>query len=115
MPLEKEKAAYKFWLVLHRNFPKTERYGLGRRIDNLFLEILELTFTASYLPIDPKIILLGKIISRLDILKFFPQLAWENKLIPDEKYIELSKKLQEIGRDIGAWKKGLVEKKTPTK
>ncbi|MCK9379130.1 MAG: four helix bundle protein [Candidatus Moranbacteria bacterium] len=59
--------------------------------------------------------MLEKIISRLDILKFFPQLAWENKLIPDEKYIELSAKLQEIGRDIGAWKKGLSEKKTPTK
>ncbi|HAI74434.1 MAG TPA: hypothetical protein DCS28_00980 [Candidatus Moranbacteria bacterium] len=80
----------------------------------MFLEILELSFSASYLPPDPKIILLGKTISRIDVLKFFVQLAWENKLIPDEKYIELSAKLQEIGRDIGAWKKGLLEKKTPT-
>jgi len=86
---------------------------LGRKIDFIFLEILESTFTAAYLPIDPKIILLGKIISRIDVLKFFSQLAWENKLIPDEKYIELSRRLEEIGRMLGGWKKGLLQKKTP--
>ncbi len=98
---------------MHRNFPKTERYGLGRRIDQLFLEILELSFTVAYLPPDPKIILLGKILSRLDVLKFFSQLAWENKLIPNEKYIEFSQSLEEIGRMLGGWRKGLLEKKTP--
>lgn len=100
---------------MHRNFPKTERYGLGRRIDNLFLEILELSFSASYLPPDPKIILLGKTISRLDVLKFFVQLAWENKLFPNKKYIDLSTRLEEIGKMLGGWRKGLLEKKTPAK
>ncbi|MFA6160040.1 MAG: four helix bundle protein [Parcubacteria group bacterium] len=114
--IAKEKEAYQFWLILHRNFPKTERYGLGRRIDLIFLEILELSFTSAFLPPDPKIILLGKIISRLDILKFFSQLAWENKLIPNEKYLELSQNLEGIGRQIGAWRKGLIDKnKTPAK
>lgn len=99
---------------MHRNFPKTERYGLGRKIDLLFLEILELSFTCAFLPPDPKIILLGKIISRLDILKFFVQLAWENKLIPNEKYIDFSQNLEGIGRQLGAWRKGLLNKnKTP--
>jgi hypothetical protein len=98
---------------LHRDFPKTERYGLGRRIDILFLEILEISFTASYLPPEQKIILLGKTISRLDVLKFFLQLSWENKLIPNEKYIEISENLEEIGRMLGGWRKGLLQKKTP--
>ncbi|HBR79487.1 MAG TPA: hypothetical protein DEA46_03625 [Candidatus Moranbacteria bacterium] len=65
--------------------------------------------------IEQKVILLGKIISRLDILKFFSQLAWENKLIHNDKYIELSEKLEEIGRMLGGWRKGLLEKKTPAK
>jgi hypothetical protein len=99
---------------LQKNFPKTERYGLGQKINQTFLEILEFTFTASYLPSDTKIIMLGKVISRLDILKFFTQLAWENKFIPTEKYTELSLKLEEIGRMLGGWKKGL-ESKTPAK
>jgi len=111
----KEKEAYQYWLILHRDFPKTERYGIGRRIDNLFLEILELSFTASYLPPEHKIILLGKAISRLDVLKFFLQLAWENKLVPNEKYINLSQKLEEIGRMLGGWKRGLDKKLSPSK
>ena len=58
--------------------------------------------------------MLGKIISRLDVLKFFIQIAWENKLIPEDKYIILSEQLHEIGRMLGGWKKGL-QSKTPAK
>ena len=111
----KEKEAYQSWLILHRDFPKTERFGIGRRIDNLFLEILELSFTASYLPPEPKIIFLSKAISRLDVLKFFLQTAWENKLIHTERFIELSKKVEEVGRMLGGWKRGLDKKLSPNK
>jgi len=110
----KEKEAYKYWLPLYRNFPKTERFSLGQKISQLIIEVLELTFTASYLPPDQKILLLGKTISRLDVLKFFLQLAWESKLISLDKYAELSKKFEEIGRMLGGWKKGLLSK-TPAK
>ncbi len=110
--LTKGKETYRYWLILYRNFPKTERFGIGQKINYLFIEILELNFTASYLPPEQKIILLEKAMSRLDILKFFTQLAWENKLIPTEKYAELSQKLDEIGRMLGGWKKGL-QNKTP--
>ncbi|MFA5986413.1 MAG: four helix bundle protein [Parcubacteria group bacterium] len=113
--ITKEKETYSYWLTLHRNFPKTERYGLGRRIDQIFLEVLESSFTATYLPPEQKVLLLGKIISRLDILKFYSQLAWENKLIPNNHYIDLSQRLEEIGRMLGGWRKGLLEKKTPAK
>lgn len=61
---------------------------------------------------------MGKIIPRHDVLKFFVQLAWESKFIPNEKYLELSEKLQEIGRQLGGWRNGLIEKhknKTPAK
>ena len=110
----KEKEVYQFWLALHKNLPKTERFGIGQKIDQLFIEVLEVTLTAVYLPPEQKIIILGKAISRLDILKFFIQLAWENKLIPNEKYIEISNKLEEVGRMLGGWKKGL-QNKTPVK
>ena len=99
---------------MHRNFPRTERFTLGQKICQLILEVIELSFIASYQPLDAKIITLSKTISRLDILKLFLQIAWENKLIPTEKYIEMSSKLQEIGRMLGGWKKGLLSK-TPAK
>jgi len=110
----KLKESYSYWIVIHRDFPKIERFGIGKRINELFLWLLELSFTASYLPPDQKIILLGKAISRLDILKFFLQIAWENKLISNEKYIILSQNLEEIGRMLGGWRKGLINK-TPAK
>lgn len=69
--------------------------------------MLELSFACVYLPPEPKIILLGKSIAKLDTLKFFTQLAWESKLIPSEKYIDLSTKLEEIGKMLGGWRKGL--------
>ncbi|MEK7669371.1 MAG: four helix bundle protein [Patescibacteria group bacterium] len=91
-----------------------ERLGIGQKIENLFLSILELTFSSTYLPLEPKIFMLGKTISRLDVLKFFIQIAWENKLISTEQHIALSNYLEEIGRQLGGWKKGL-ETKLPSK
>ena len=66
-----------------------------------------MSFSCVYLSPDPKILLLGKVISKLDTLKFFAQLAWEGKLIPSEKYVELSEGLEEIGKMLGGWRKGL--------
>jgi hypothetical protein len=106
----KEKEAYNFWLVLHRDFPRTERFGIGQRIEKIFLDILESSFLCIYLQPETKIVLLGKIISKMDILKFFVQLAWESKIIPNDKYITLSAKLEEVGKMLGGWKKGLESK-----
>ena len=115
--LLKEKETYRLWLPLHRDFPKVERFGIGQKIEQSFLDLLELTFTSVYLAPEQKIIILGRAIAKLDNLKFFMQLAWESKLIPTEKYAIFSKELEEIGRMLGGWRKGLVEKlqqKTPT-
>ena len=46
----------------------------------------------------------------MDIVKFFTQLAWESKLIATDKYADLIRSLEEIGRQLGGWKKGLVAK-----
>jgi hypothetical protein len=108
------KDAYRFWLPLHRNLPKTERFGLGQKIEQSLLEAIELVFCASYLAPEQKIPLLTRAISRLDVVKFFTQLAWESKLIPTDKYSELILKFEEIGRMLGGWRKGLLNK-TPTK
>ncbi|MCX6712453.1 MAG: four helix bundle protein [Candidatus Vogelbacteria bacterium] len=108
--LLKEKEAYQYWLSLHRDLPKVERLGFGQKIEQAFLDVLELTFTSSYLPPESKIIVLSRAISRLDVLKFFLQRAWESKVGPTAKQAELTQKLLEIGRQLGGWKKGLQEK-----
>lgn len=104
------KETYLFWSFLHKNFPKVERLGLGNKIEQSFLLVLELIFLLSYSPIDQKIILITRAISKLDVVKFFTQLAWEARLIPTKQYSELSIKLEEIGKQLGGWKKGLESK-----
>ena len=54
--------------------------------------------------------MLNKAITKLDIVKFFAQLAWESKLISTDKYSGLISRLEEIGRQLGGWKKGLQKK-----
>lgn len=108
----KLKEAYSLWLAVYRNFPKVERFGIGDKIEQAFLDVLELTLCLSYLSPEYKIPMLNKAITRLDVVKFFTQLAWENKLIPTNKYSELLCELEEIGRQLGGWKKGL-QSKTP--
>ena len=104
------KETYIFWTFLHKNFPRVERMGIGNKIEQAFLLVLELTFLLSYAPIIQKITLIDRAISRLDVMKFFAQLAWEGKLIPTKQYTELSIKLEGIGRQLGGWKKGLQTK-----
>lgn len=112
--LLKAKGAYSTWFLLYNDFPKNRRYVLGSKIEHYFLEFLESIFTSLYLPPQQKIVRLTIAIATLDSIKFFLQIAWEYKCIPNEKYIILSEQLNEIGRMLGGWKKGL-EKKTPAR
>lgn len=110
--LSKQKESYSFWIQLHRNLPRTERSGIGRKIDTAFLELLECTFVGSYLPPEQKILSLNKALTKLDVIRFFSQMAWENKLITTDKYAMFEQGLEEIGRQLGGWKKDL-QTKTP--
>lgn len=99
------------------HIPKVARFGLGAKIENSFVSVLEIIHQATFAQTDKKLILLGQAIVRLNTLSFFLQIAWENKLIPTEKYIILSEKIIEIGRNLGGWKKSIEVKigqiKTP--
>ena len=112
----KSKAAYALWFKLLVDSPKPFRLNLGGKIDGYFLELLEYIFISLYLPPEQKVARLATATSKLDGVKFFLQLAWENKCVQNEKYLCLSEQLEEVGRMIGGWKKGIEAKmKTPAK
>ncbi len=92
------------------HIPKTSRYTLGTKIDALFLDVIELVFTASYEPAQEKIGKIGDANTKLGALKFFLQIGWETRMIDTKRYISLSEKLEEIGRILGGWKRGLETK-----
>lgn len=111
--LTKTKEAYSLWFQTLANFPKVYRYNLGGKIENYFLSLLENIFIAVYLSGERKSAQLSMAILKLDSLKFFLQLAWENKCLSNIKYSSLSEQLDEVGRMLGGWKKGL-DNKTPS-
>ncbi len=78
----------------------------------MFLDTIELLFIASYLGREQKLPILQRAGSKLDLLKFFLQIAWELKVLDNKKYIALSEPLQEIGKMLGGWMRGL-QKETP--
>lgn len=111
--LLKTKTAYTLWFAILQDFSRIHRFTLGGKIESYFLELLECIFIALYLPPTQKIAQLTLAIGKLDGAKFFLQLAWENKYVPPKKYIELSEQLNEIGRMLGGWRKGLQNKTLP--
>ena len=101
--IQKFLTVYKIWDEFRNNFHKKSRHTLGAKIDSLFLDTVELFFIASYLSKPEKIIYLRKASGKLDLLKFFLQIAWEVKSLDNKKYIILSEHLSEIGQMLGGW------------
>lgn len=92
--------------------PKKSRYTLGDTIDKRFIQILELLYIASYQSTSDKLPTIQKALSGVDTLKFLLQIAWELKIFDDKKYGVISQGLQEVGMQVGGWRKGL-QTKTP--
>ena len=105
-------AVYKLWQGYRNDFPKGSRYTLADRIDAIFIQILELLFVASYQNKTEKLPTISGAVRKTDVLKFLFRIAWEVRALDDKKYSILSEKIDEIGRMIGGWKRGL-ESKTP--
>lgn len=91
--------------------PKTHRYSLGNRIDSLFIEAMEATSAAAFLPREEKIPYVRLAARKIDALKLLLTILWESKSLDTKKYAALSEKIDEIGRMLGGWQGQL--KKNP--
>ncbi|MBI2039243.1 MAG: diversity-generating retroelement protein Avd [Candidatus Niyogibacteria bacterium] len=111
--IQKFISAYKCWDEFVTHFPKKSRYTLGEKIGSLFIDTVELLFTAGYLRKEQKLPYLQRANSKLDLLKFFLQIAWELKALDNKKYIALSKQLDEIGKMLGGWTRGIQKQTFP--
>ena len=67
--LFKVKQIYSYWLKLYRKIAKPERFGIGEKIDFLFLEILELAHSSRYASLVDKLPYLEKAILKIDKIK----------------------------------------------
>lgn len=113
--LQKVVDTYKIWHAHYSNFPRLSKFTLGAKIDSLFTDVIELIFLAGYAGADQKYTLVVRASTKLDLLKFFMQAAWEVKCIDQKKYAALAVPLNDIGKDIGSWQKYLQTKQPPSK
>ena len=111
--MQKLVEAYKIWHDYLVNFPRLSKYTLGKKIDSIFTDCLELLLLAKYSDKNSKLLLINKAITKFDSLKFFLQIAWEIKALDNKKYLHLSKPLTEIGRMLGGWRKQSLKQNSP--
>ncbi len=83
--------------------PKTARYTLGNRIDEIFIELVEAVSVASFLPKEEKQQYVRLGIRKLDVLKIMLLILWETKSLDNKKYVALSLPLNEVGKMLGGW------------
>ena len=95
---------YKIWHAHYSNFPRLSKFSLGAKIDALFTDLIELIFLAGYAGADQKYTFVVRASTKLDLLKFFMQVAWEIKCLNHKQYAALSVPLNEIGKMIGGWR-----------
>lgn len=101
--MEKAKLAYLLWYEYCQVIPKLHRFSLGLKIDKIFVEAIEATITAAFLEPKEKQAYVRFAIRKLDTLKIFLMMLWELKGLDNKKYIALSEKLNEIGKNLGGW------------
>lgn len=93
--------------------PREERFGIGKRIDELLLDLLETLRKASFASAANKLAVLTSALGVADSLRFFLQIAWENRLLPAKHYEVLSIGIEEVGRMTNGWRKGFLAKTPP--
>lgn len=104
------------WLNIIPHIPKSSRYTLGARIENKFLDLIELSYAAYFSKKDEKSAKISDCIFALDILKYLISITWEAKLISSKHFEKMAGKLEESGKMLGGWFKSLnnLQKKNRT-
>ena len=98
--------SYEFYKTLYQylvDFPKKDRYTIGQRLENISLDLLELTVFATNLQKSEKLPVLQKASTKLDLLKILIRLTKDLKILDNKKYLILEGYLQEIGKMLGGW------------
>lgn len=100
-----EKAMlYLTWLTpTLENFPKSQRFLLGDRLQTLAMDVVELVVEATY-DKDPQP-LLRRVNLALEKQRMFVRLAYNLKHLDARRYEFAARHLDTIGQSIGAWGK----------
>jgi len=113
--LQKTKSLYLLWYKYYKFLPKEHRYTLGVKIDILITNVIEEISNASFSTREEKQIYIKIAIRKIDVAKIFLMILWETKSLDNNKYLDISEKIMEIGRMLGGWNGQLIKQNSPTK
>jgi len=102
------KEGYLLWINISAHISKNLRFTLGQRVENHFLDLLELIYQTYFSQKNNKLDKIDECIKTLDSLKFSITISWEAKAISHKQYEEVGLKLNEAGRMLGGWKNNLA-------
>jgi hypothetical protein len=106
------------YIVIHaalKQFPKRDFHGIGKRIEETALNMLEYLILASKKDDEQRINLLEKLDRELVKEKILVRLSNRIKAMPDSSYINIEKRIVEMGKMIGGWIKDEKRKITENK
>lgn len=83
------------------------------KIDKFLIDIIEAVSTAGFLSKEEKLPWVKLAVRKTDVLKIMLMILWETKSLEDQKYIALSIKIDEFGRDLGGWNGKLLKENSP--
>lgn len=86
---------------------------MGQTIDGLFVEVIEAISAAAFLSPKEKLPYVRLAIKKLDTTKILLLILWEIKALDNEKYINLSLQVDEVGRILGGWSGQLIKRNSP--
>lgn len=99
------KKSYELYKVFHdyrKIIPKSERFTVYERSENLIVDMMEFFLEAGYTRSN-KMVTLEKANVKLNTLRFFVRLMKETKSLDTKKYTVLQEMIDEIGRMLGGW------------
>lgn len=100
------------WLVpAVEKFPKSQKFLLGDRIQNLALDVQENLIEATYSKNPVPHLAAANL--RLEKLRYLFRLALDLKHLDPRRYEFAARALDEIGRMVGGWMKAQHAEKTP--
>ena len=98
---------YKKIYLLSAQISKRDKFGIYVKIENIVLEIMDLSINASLETKSNKFSLLNPVRIKIEVLKRLFRVAHELNIIKQKKYIELELDLQELSKMTNGWIKYL--------
>jgi len=104
---QKAYDAYRLLAELTEFFPKKDRFGIGIRMENTFLHLLEAIITAETTIPALKDRALIEAITQAEISAVLARLAMERDLIKETNYFFFAESFREIAKMTNGWRKSL--------